>query len=450
MTTTVRRVLLAASALVLAGVMTLLAAITLGGPSDPGTAAVTDSSRTRAGTAAGRGASDVASLQQRLRRLPKDYRSWSALALAYVEQGRVTADPAYYDKADRAVRRAAALAPDDSVMLTARAYLAAARHDFRAALDAAQQAVAANPASAAALAIRADALTELGRYEQARAAALRADDIEPGPSTYARLSYAAELRGDLAEARRLMTLSRDAAGTSAPAYAFASYHLGELARTVGDLAQAAKHYRAALSADPTYAPALIGRARMAVARGDTQSALTDYETVVARFPLPEYVVELGELYLALGREEEAAGQFTVAETSAKIAAASGVVTNLETALYEADHGSPTKALAAARAEWAARQSIYSADALGWALHVAGRDAEALRYLRLANKLGTRDARLLFHLGAVEAALGRDAAARKHLTASLAIDNGVAPWREASAKQLLAGLDGGSGSSGGAR
>ena len=45
--------------------------------------------------------------------------------------------------------------------------------------------------------------------------AFRADDLDPGPSTFARLSYQAELRGDLPEATRLMRLSQKEAGTSA-------------------------------------------------------------------------------------------------------------------------------------------------------------------------------------------------------------------------------------------
>ena len=60
-----------------------------------------------------------------------------------------------------------------------------------------------------------------------------ADDLDPGPSTFARLSYQAELRGDLDEARRLMRLSLEAAGTSASSYAFAAFHLGELSRAAG-------------------------------------------------------------------------------------------------------------------------------------------------------------------------------------------------------------------------
>lgn len=431
-----RPALLSACALALAAAFTLVAAIAFGGDPDGGSS---DGTSAASQNVAGRGAApgtDISSLQARLRSTPRDHRSWSTLALAYVEQARVTADPTYYAKADRAIARAERLAPGDSVMFTATAALETARHDFTAALDAADEAIKVNPYSALAHLFRSDALTELGRYAEARRAAFRADDLEPGPSTFARLSYAAELRGDLPDATRLMRLSRDAAGSSAPAYAFASFHLGEIARTSGDHRTAAEHYTAALEADPTYVPALAGRARLAVAAGDVEPAIRDYLVVVRRLPLPEYVVELGELYLWQGRTAEAEQQFAVAEASAALAKANGVGTDLETALFEADHGSPAEAVAAARAEWAARQSIHTADALAWALHASGQDGEALRYARLSTRLGTRDARLLFHRGAIEAALGRDGAARKHLQAALAIDGGTAPWRDGQARDLL--------------
>ena len=428
-----RPALLGASALMLAGAMTLTAAVALGGAPQVGTTTPSTTSPV------GAPGSSIAALQQRLRTVPGDHRSWSALALAYVEQARVTADPSYYPKAAKAVGRAAELAPADSVMLTARASLEAARHVFHAALDDADAAIEANPYSAPAHAIRSDALTELGRYAEARRAATRADDLDPGPSTFARLSYQAELRGDLREATRLMRLSLDAATASATSYAFAAFHLGELARTTGDLGAAARHYAAALGADPGYAPAIAGRARIAAARGDISAAVRDYRTVVGRLPLTEYVVELADLYLATGQPDLAQEQLAVAEASAQLQTANGVRTDLETALLEADHGSAAAALGAARSEWATRRTIHTADAMAWALHAADRDQEALGYARRATALATRDARLLFHRGAVEAALGMAEPARVHLRAALAIDSGVAPLREQQARELLRSL-----------
>jgi tetratricopeptide (TPR) repeat protein len=427
---------LGACTLLLAGVMTLTAAVWLGG--SPGTTATPPPATPTAGDATAEPAG-IPAMQARLRRLPGDHRAWSALALAYVEQARRTADPTYYPKAARAVARAARLAPDDPVMLTARAALATARHDFTGGLRAADRAISAAPYSAPAWAIRSDALTELGRYAAARRAARRADDLDPGPATFARLSYQAELRGDLAEATRLMRLARDASTTDAASYAFASVHLGELARLGGRLEDAASHFAAALGADPAFAPALVGRARLAAARGDLSAAVRDYRAVVAQLPLPEYVVELADLYLATGRPQRARQQLAVAAASARLAAGNGVRTDLETALVEADHGSPVAALRAARAEWSRRRTVHTADALAWALHATGRDAAALRYARRATALGTPDARIHFHRGVIEAALGHAVAARTHLRTAMRLDAGSAPLRERQARAVLARL-----------
>lgn len=437
-----RPVLLVAGALALAVVLTLVATGLLGGTSGSPAAPPRVAVRT-----AGAGVDPavlhdsrdlIGSLQARLRTVPKDHRSWSTLALAYVEQARVTADPTYYAKADAALARARALAPHDSVMYTAAATLEAARHEFTRALHDTTRALDVNPYSAGAEAIRSDALTELGRYDAALRAATRADDLDPGPSTFARLSYQAELRGDLPEATRLMRLSQQEAGTSASTYAFATFHLGELARAAGHPRLAAHHYRNALAASPTYLPALAGQARLAVARGDLATAERDYLRVVQGLPLTEYVVELGELYEATGRQQLADQQYAVATASARLFAANGVTTDLETAVFEADHGSPAQALTAARAEWSRRHSIHTADALAWALHASGQDRAALAYARLANRLGTRDARLRFHLGAIEAALRLPPAAAT-LRDARGLDAGVSPYREQQIATLLDGL-----------
>jgi tetratricopeptide (TPR) repeat protein len=377
----------------------------------------------------------VAALQAKLRVHPRNAQGWASLGFAYVEQARITADPTYYPKAQQALTRAQRLAPGDALTLTGEATLDAARHDFGAALRLADAAVAGDPYGAQAQAVRSDALTELGRYREALAAARRTNNLRPGTSTFARLSYAAELRGHLGQASRLMAEAAQTAST-ASSYAFAAFHLGELARAQGRPTAAARDYAAALLADPTYAPAMAGRARLAVARGDLAAAERDYVQVMQRLPLVEYVVELGELYQATGRPDLARQQWAVARASAALARANGVVTDLETALFEADHGSPGAAVTAARAEWSRRHSIYVADALGWALHAAGRDRAALRYARLATRLGTQDARLLFHRGAIEAAVGRVADARTDLHSAIRLDDGAAPLRDRAARRLL--------------
>ena len=144
-----RPVLLVVGTMTLAVALTIAATGLLGG-----TDARTPTSPSSAGRAGPAGVDPAAlrdrdnligTLQARLRSTPKDQRSWSTLALAYVEQARVTADPTYYGKAGAALARARALAPHDSVMYAATATLEAARHDFTPALRDSGRALAGQP-----------------------------------------------------------------------------------------------------------------------------------------------------------------------------------------------------------------------------------------------------------------------------------------------------------------
>src|SRR5205809_662875 len=70
----------------------------------------------------------VARLQAQLRAAPDNAVLLTSLADAYLVRARETADPTYYDKADQAVKRSRALAPDDVRTLTTGAFLDLARH----------------------------------------------------------------------------------------------------------------------------------------------------------------------------------------------------------------------------------------------------------------------------------------------------------------------------------
>ena len=380
-------------------------------------------------------AAAVAALQDTLRRLPDDHVSWANLAFAYVEQARLTGVPSYYEKADAAVDRSFALQPDENFAgLAAEAAIAAARHKFRDALALADQALRINPRELSALAIRVDALTELGRYDEQLAALRTADRRRPSTSVAARYSYAFELRNQLGRAADVLDRTARSGTRSDRAYALTL--LADLRRRQGRLGDAGDALRTALAATPGYLPALASLARLHTARGDLDRAVRVWRDVVAQQPLPEYLTELGELYLHLGRPERARRQFDVIRATVRVLDASGVVTDLETALYEADHGSPARAVRTARAEWRRRQSIHVADALAWALHRTGRDRQALGLARQATRLGTPEARLWIHRGAIEAALGMTEQGLAHLRRGLGSDPGLSPWQRALARDAV--------------
>lgn len=340
-------------------------------------------------------------LQARLKRLPGDYRGWAQLGMEYVDKARLTGDPSYYAKAEGALDAATRLAPDDDAVLTGRAALAAGRHEFTEAVRLAERAIDANPYGAAAHGVLADARTQLGDLKAAEKAVERMISLRPGVAAFARASYAAELRGDRDGARRFMEYARDDAYLPADA-AYTRYYLGELALHEGDLPAAGRWYAEALRAYPAYTPAVAGQAKVAALSGRLTEALDLYDQVVKRLPLPQYLIEQGEVRIKAGRSPD----WSLLQAQQELLKASGVRDDLTWAEFEADHGDPERAVRHARAEYDRNPNLIAADALGWALFKAGRPQEALRYAREATATGWRNPLLRYHRSRIEQELGK--------------------------------------------
>lgn len=442
-----RRVLIGAAAL---GAVTLLAAAAAGGLLDR--RAGDSASGVAPAAARGQAPDDsplgvdaltasISKAQERLREVPGDHVTWAGLGSAYVQQARITADPTYYPRAEAALRRSLALnGTTNYAAMIGQGALANARHDFAAARDWAARALRVNAYAATAYAVRTDALTQLGDYPGATAAAQRALDLRPGVSAFTRASYDLEIHGRPADAA--MALRRALDDAAGPAdVAFCRYHLGELAFNSGRLDEAAGQYEAGIAVDPGSAPLLQGRAKVAAARGQTVRAERWYAQLVNRVPLAQYLIEYGDYLTSLGRPQDAARQYALVRSEQRLLAENGARDDLTMAQLAADHGDPAGALRAARAEWGRRHSVLVADAFAWALHVNGRDTEALRYAREANRLGWRNATLLYHLGMIEAAVGRTADARAHLSLALRTNPYFSPVDAPRARQALARLGG---------
>ena len=147
----------------------------------------------------------VAALEDQVGRVPGDHRAWADLGFAYFELAGVTFDQELYAKADAAIERSLEIQPKDNVAALANgAAISASHHEFGAALEQADAALAIAPYDPIALGIRIDALTQLGRFREQIAAVRTADRRQPGVGTTSRYSYAVELRGDLDRARALL------------------------------------------------------------------------------------------------------------------------------------------------------------------------------------------------------------------------------------------------------
>jgi hypothetical protein len=184
---------------------------------------------------------------------------------------------------------------------------------------------------------------------------------------------------------------------------------------------------------PGHIPALAGQARLAAARGDLPAAIATMRGVVARLPLPDHVIALGELQLAARRPAAARRTFALVGAERRLLASAKVDTDAEIAVFEADHGSPPRAVALARRAWAAAPGLRAADAMGWALTRDGRPRAGLQWARRAIRLGSLDPLLRFHAGI---AAGRSAEGRRDLRLALAHGLAGRPWQAAQARRLL--------------
>jgi len=364
----------------------------------------------------------IAQAQAKLKTQPNDWQAVDLLAGTYLQKVREAGDPSYYPKVETLLNRALAHDASDAEATTLMGTLALARHQFVAALDWGRKAHALDPASSRALGIMGDAQIELGRYPEALRSVQQMVDLRPDLSSYARVSYARELFGDVPGAIEAMQKAVEAGGPVPENSAYTRVLLGNLYLNAGRPQQADREYRRALFEYPGYPYGLAGIARVEAATGRYPDAVGHYRQAVDTYPLPDFVIALGDVYAATGDQRRASETYDLAAAEQQLYRANGVDLDAELALFDADHHRDlSAALLAARAAMADRPSVRTADILAWTLFQTGDDRDAEAASRQALRLGTQDATMFFHRGMIEARLGQTAAAIGDLHQALYIN-----------------------------
>ncbi len=373
----------------------------------------------------------------------RDFLSAGTLALLYEARARLSGDATDYARAEEAANRSLAIEPRQLDVRALHARLLLATHDFRRALAEAASLDRSVPDQPAILAIMADARLELGDVAGAEQLYARISALAPGAAVTARTARVAFLRGDTTGAVATAETAFGAAeaeGQAGASLSWYAYLTGVLNLASGAPETAASWFDRALVAWPESHLALAGRARADAALGDVDAAIAGYRAAAAISPQPDALAALGDLLALRGDDEGAADQYATVLAIARLQGEGGLVYNRQLALFELSHdGDAAEALALAERELDDRKDVYGYDAFAWALLANGRATEADAAMATALGLGTRDATLLYHAGAIALAVGDETRARSLLEDALGIRGALDPLSAERAAAALASI-----------
>ena len=334
---------------------------------------------------------------------PQRYEAHAQLAMALAQRARETADTTYYVQAESALAQSLTLSPGNLEARRVQIWVMLGKHEFAAALSAAQALNQQMPDDVQVYGYLTDANIELGHYAEAERAAQWMLDLRPGNIPgLTRAAYLRELYGDISGSLDLMQQAYQRTPPSEHEdRAWLLTHMAHLYLLDKQLPHADAALDEALREFSGYHYALAQQARVRQAQGRHADALALLRRHVSAAPHPENFFYLGEALEQNGLKAEAAATFKQFEAAALAESAGWDNANRELIFYYADHAQrPADALKLAQAEVARRQDAFTLDAYAWALYRNGQFAKAQLASQRALAVGVRDPKLLKHAAAI--------------------------------------------------
>jgi tetratricopeptide (TPR) repeat protein len=374
-----------------------------------------------------------------LAKSPGDQIVQARLAGAFIQKLRETTDFAYLDRASALVDKILAADPKNYDAIRLRIEIETHRHNFPKAAELARSLSDLNPSDQGSLGLLGDSLMELGRYDEAGDVYRRVLELGPNLASYNRVAYHRFVTGKTQEALGWMSLAIQAGSRIPENLAWCLVEFGDLLFKTGHIDDAHTAYDRALETLPGYHRAYGALGRYYAATGEYQRAVENFKKAQAVIPLPDYAAGLETVYQKLGDASGAAKQRELLDVIDKLGAANGEKGNRMLATVYADENrNLDRAVALAEGELAARQDVYTYDALSWVLFRDGRqkDAEAASVKAVA--LDTAEPMFLYHAGVIAMAGGRTAEGEGMLRRALALNPKFAFPQAKDARHRLTG------------
>lgn len=344
----------------------------------------------------------IESLLDQIRRHPDDIKAKLQLAMAYVQESRVTGNHAYYDEAAfKLVSQVLEREPTNYDALCVKTTILLSQHHFADALTAANDFLKLYPAAAFGYGLLTDAHLELGNYAEAIAACDKMNAIRPDLRSYSRAAYLREIHGDYAGAKDAMSMALKSGVPALEQTEWCRVQLGHLYEKTNDLKQAEELYQQSLVLRPDYAYALAGLGRLAMKKGNYTEGSSFFEKAAAQtsdFDFQENIIECLEKIDPIKAKE--AAQKLIVElqkhaTDEKAAAEKGHYADKELAYIYLKLGDTKLALEHATREWLRRpENIEANECLAWVYFKNNDFPQAKMYIERALKTNSKEPILL--------------------------------------------------------
>lgn len=353
-----------------------------------------------------------------LKKNPEDLQQYINLSSVYITEGRITGDNSYYSNAalkmlSKVTESKTANKDLEFQALSVKSAVLLNLHQFKQALETAQQGVAINNYNAAIYGALVDANVEMGNYDEAVKDCDKMMAIRPDLRSYSRASYLRQIYGQNDGAIEAMKMAVDAGVPGSENTEWARTTLGDLYLAKGNVDSASVIYRTSLVYRPSYPFAVIGMARVEKARKNYDAAITQTRNAITILSDVAFVALLADLYelkgdVAKAKEtrEDVISLLEQGQKSEENNANAKHNASREMATAYMNAGKLDEALKFAKTDLEMRPSNIDANELAaWIYYLKGDYANARTHADKMLATNTANANTLYKAGAIYTAAG---------------------------------------------
>jgi tetratricopeptide (TPR) repeat protein len=380
-----------------------------------------------------------------IKKNPNDLKSMAALVAIYIQEGRITGNLDFYNRAAlKMVNDMLARDASSFEALTFKATILLSQHRFEEGLAIAKQVQQMYPLNAYVYGLLVDGNVELGTYEAALDAADKMVSIRPDIRSYARIAYLREIYGDIPGAIEAMELAIDAGAPGDENTEWCRVQLGKLLLKLGQVNYAKMNYTIASQNRENYPYALAGLADIAASEKKYTEALNLYLRADSLIPDHTFKEGIAELYSLTGDSVKAGKQAEdiLAYMQQFSSAGKKEGQNEDHELAHAWMGVKNydKALEFALAEYNRRPAnIEVNETVAIVYYHKGEYEKAVPYINTALRTNCKNPELLCHAGLIYAKNNMNEKAKNYLQQALAMNASLPADMEKEAREILPDL-----------